>query len=220
NTIEAALYPTIASLISKYGNEVPASQAWESIKDHIEGTSPEKKPNEYHTSDFGIIYRNTITNIICDKFGAKRKHKETGNILIFNPQKVARAGKVYNTKVSIQTKILAVQDKPEDPEGSEGSTATSVGRKDKQDVENEENSSQSNKNTQDIAQNPANILQQNDDRRLSISPEPSVLSEPSVIIQPNIYRLGHTDRFACKNCSIVDDRWFMEKHVCKAQSRK
>jgi hypothetical protein len=219
-TIEAALYPIIVNLISQHGNELSASQLWQSIKDNIEGTSPERRPNEYHTSDYGTIYRNTITNIICDKFGAKRKHKETGNVLIFNPQKVTRAGKGYNTKASIQTKILLVQDKPEDPEGAEGSIKTPTDRKDKQDLENGEDSTQSNKNTQYIVQNTVNILQQNDDRSLSTSPEPSVLSEPSVITQPNIYRLGHTDRFACKNCSIVDDRWFMEKHICKAQSRK
>jgi hypothetical protein len=27
-----------------------------------------------HLSDYDTIYRNTITNIICDKFGAKRKY--------------------------------------------------------------------------------------------------------------------------------------------------
>jgi hypothetical protein len=48
-------------------------------------------------------------------------------------------------------------------------------------IENGEDSAQSNKNTQYIAQNTANILQQNDNRRLSTSPEPSVFSEPSVI---------------------------------------
>jgi hypothetical protein len=35
----------------------------------IEGASNENKPNEYHTCDYGLIYRNTITNIISDKFG-------------------------------------------------------------------------------------------------------------------------------------------------------
>src|SRR5918999_3579099 len=80
---------------------------------------------------------------------------------------------------SIQTKILPLQDKPEDPEGSEGCIETPTDRKYKQDIENREDITQSNKNNQDIAQNTANILQQNDDRGLSTSPEPSVLSEPS-----------------------------------------
>jgi hypothetical protein len=126
-TIEAALCPIIANEISQYGNEQSASRLWQSIKDSIEGTSDERKPNEYHTSDYGTIYRNTITNIICNKFGAKRKHKENGNFLIFDPQKVARAGKVYNTNVRIQTKIRSADNNnhnPEDPKGSEGSLET------------------------------------------------------------------------------------------------
>lgn len=31
-------------------------------------------PMNTHPSDYDTIYRNTITNIICDKFGAKRKY--------------------------------------------------------------------------------------------------------------------------------------------------
>jgi hypothetical protein len=31
-------------------------------------------PMNTHPSDYGTIHRNTITNIICDKFGAKRKY--------------------------------------------------------------------------------------------------------------------------------------------------
>ena len=44
----------------------------------ISGKDDDRKPNEYHTSDYGTIYRNTITNIICDKFGAERKRKNDG----------------------------------------------------------------------------------------------------------------------------------------------
>ena len=93
---------------------------WESITNAVDGYWDERKPNEYQTSEYGTIYRNTITNIICDKFGAKRKHKEKGNYLIFNPEEVTRAGKIYNTKISIQTKLILIQDKPEGTEGMKG----------------------------------------------------------------------------------------------------
>lgn len=33
-----------------------------------------------------------------------------------------------------------------------------------------------------------------------------------VVHNSNIYRLGHSDTWACKNCSLKDDRWFMEQH--------
>jgi energy-coupling factor transporter ATP-binding protein EcfA2 len=220
STIEAALCPIIANEISQYGNELSASRLWQSIKDSIDGTYDERKPNEYHTSDYGTIYRNTITNIICDKFGAKRKHKENGNFLIFDPQKVARAGKVYNTNISIQTKILP-QDSPEDPEGSEGSTETPEDHQDKDDTDNEKDSNTLSKNIQNIAQNPANILKPEDNRNNSVSPKPSLPSEPSAIIttpqQSTIYRIGHTDNWACHNCKQRGDKWFMQNDSCRAQ---
>jgi hypothetical protein len=75
-TIEAAVYPIIANAISHYGNEVSVSKLWQLIKNTIDCTSDERKPNEYQTSDYGTIYRNTITNIICDKFGAKGSIKK------------------------------------------------------------------------------------------------------------------------------------------------
>lgn len=69
STIEAALYPLISNLVSQYGNEVSASQLRQSILSSIEGAYDEGKLNLYRTVDYGKIYRNSITNIICDKFG-------------------------------------------------------------------------------------------------------------------------------------------------------
>jgi hypothetical protein len=31
-------------------------------------------------------------------------------------------------------------------------------------------------------------------------------------LPPYVYRLGHSDRFACKLCNIRDDKWGMIKH--------
>ena len=72
NLIEAALHPIIVNLVSIYGKEVSAGLIWKSITETIEGNSEEKRPNEYQTFDYGTIYRNTITNVICDKFGAEK----------------------------------------------------------------------------------------------------------------------------------------------------
>jgi hypothetical protein len=30
----------------------------------------------------------------------------------------------------------------------------------------------------------------------------------------SIYRLGHSDTFACYNCRQTGDKWFMQKHLC------
>ena len=63
------MYPLISNLVSQYGNEVSASQLRQSILSSIEGAYDERKLNLYRTVDYGKIYRNSITNIICDKFG-------------------------------------------------------------------------------------------------------------------------------------------------------
>jgi hypothetical protein len=34
-----------------------------------------------------------------------------------------------------------------------------------------------------------------------------------------IYRLGHSDTFACKDCKLKGDIWFMEQHPCKGQTK-
>lgn len=108
SSIEAALYPIITNLISENGNQISARILWESIINAMDGYWDERKPNEYQTSEYGIVYRNTITTIICDKFGAKRKHKEKGNDLIFNPEKVTKVDKIYNTKTSIILNLFQI----------------------------------------------------------------------------------------------------------------
>ena len=32
-----------------------------------------------------------------------------------------------------------------------------------------------------------------------------------------IYRIGHTDNWACHNCKQRGDTWFMQKHLCREQ---
>ena len=121
NTIEVFLLPLIINLVSENGIELPASSMWHRITaGGVDGHYDERRPNEYQTADFGTIYRNSITNIICDKFGAQRRHKERGNILIFDPEKLVKIGKSYDIETHIQLKI-PTEDKAEGSEGSEGS---------------------------------------------------------------------------------------------------
>ena len=89
------------------GIELSASSIWHRITaGGVDGHYDERKPNEYQTADYGTIYRNSITNIICDKFGAQRRHKEKGNILIFDPEKLVKIGKSYDMETNIQLKLL------------------------------------------------------------------------------------------------------------------
>jgi hypothetical protein len=54
-----------------------------------------------------------------------------------------------------------------------------------------------------------------EDRNESNSSLPSISEESN-----SIYRLGHSDTFACHNCKQKGDRWFMQKHLCKGGNSK
>jgi hypothetical protein len=46
---------------------------------------------------------------------------------------------------------------------------------------------------------------------------PATIANSTVLtnVSENIYRLGHSDIFGCRNCRQRGDRWFMIKHHCK-----
>jgi hypothetical protein len=113
---EALVYPIIANVVSKIGIEVSTTTIWDSITSSIEGYFETymdkesnvhvKNPNVFYTSDYGTLYRNSIIKMIRDKFGAEMRHKKTGNVFIFDPSHVARAGKTYGKTEAIQTKLV------------------------------------------------------------------------------------------------------------------
>jgi hypothetical protein len=116
NLLESALHPIIVNLVYKHGNELPASLIWNEITSgSIDGLFNPEKPNEYQSADYGTLYRNTITNIICDKFGASKKHTKHGTMLTFDPEKLAKVGKVYDLETNIQTKVTDYSSGDESP---------------------------------------------------------------------------------------------------------
>jgi hypothetical protein len=194
----------------------------------IQGKYDDRKPNEYHSSDYGTIYRNTITNIICDKFGAERKRKNDGTVLIFDIEKLLKAGNVYNSRSSIQTKLSEYEDSSsregsESNEGPRVNTCTAI-----QVYYTIDNSKikvfRNNEHTitPNIATSFANITnKQNYQATLDTKTLNTNLQEPS---QPslqdtiqNIYHIRGTDIWACKKCKQRDDKWYMQKHPCRGK---
>ncbi|KAA2283097.1 hypothetical protein [Candidatus Nitrosocosmicus sp. SS] len=111
-TIEAALLPLILQLMeeeSKIGT-ITFSHFWENVLYYIRGKLDERKPNEYHTEDFGTIYRNSISNVL-QKLGVTSKHHRKHTELIFDKNKVLKNASQYN--ISFQTK-LETQNKDSD----------------------------------------------------------------------------------------------------------
>lgn len=81
-------------MVSKYGTTISVADIWDEIKNKIGGVYDERKPNEYQTFDYDTIYRSTITKIM-EGFGAEREHKKHGNVMIFDKDKLVKAGRMY-----------------------------------------------------------------------------------------------------------------------------
>jgi hypothetical protein len=268
NLIEAALLPIVANLLSAFthgnGNshkkELRSSIIWDNItQGSIEGHYDEKKPNEYQTADYGTIYRNTITNIICDKFGAEKRHDRNGSTLKFDVEKLVKVAKSYDLEIDIQTEVTefqqpqeGIEDKGNDSnnvstaiigdgcDDCDGSIEAMDHYNEKNNLKNANSNLNNCENSNNNATTPANTLTQTESREGILYQELSQPSHPSQFsslssstsskipdytssqIRPEvvkaIYRLGYSDLFACKNCNVKGDKWFMLKHpqYCKA----
>ena len=106
NSVEAALYPILVGLISEHGYELSVGLIWSSLMLKFEGTFREDKPNQYETHDHGMMYKNTITKMIVDKFGSGRRKRKDGNVIIFDKEKLSRFVNVYDTSVNIRVDLL------------------------------------------------------------------------------------------------------------------
>lgn len=93
SSLDHALLPIIADLIKDNGSKFPFKTFWNALKENIPGKEDEKKPNEYHTEDYGTLYSTTITGLLSDVFGATTKHGRKGNILIFDPDIIEKLSK-------------------------------------------------------------------------------------------------------------------------------
>ena len=212
NAIEPVIYGLVVDLVSRIGRTVTTSQVWNAITSGgIPGSYDSKKPNEYQTQDYDTIYRNTVGKIISDNFGAEPKHMRDGNAFVFDLEKLAKAGRVYDIEVSIQTNLPR-----EGCEGSEGSydqEGDNSNRGISQEQEQDDNIS----NDNDIKQQISEEMKEGKGPMPGI--EPSQPSQPSHTF-PNIHRLGNTDQFGCTDCNLRGDKWFMQEHKCRRSKSK
>jgi hypothetical protein len=86
-TLEPILHRVVTNLVNRHGNELYVKTIWDELRTSIlDGYYDEKKPNEYQTLEYGTIYNNSISNILEHTFGGRSKHKESGNLFIFDPK--------------------------------------------------------------------------------------------------------------------------------------
>jgi hypothetical protein len=71
---------------------------WDRFRSTIPGHQDPNKPNEYHTADFGTVYRTTITSNLQDFLGGESTHSRDGNMLTFDKDLISAARtEVMNT---------------------------------------------------------------------------------------------------------------------------
>jgi hypothetical protein len=94
--IEFALQPLIVKQLTKNDNtELSLEQIWNALPDNIPGKYNPQNPDEYQTNEYGPIHRNKLSQKIVDAFGAVRKRKKNGIVLIFDEEKIKELKKTY-----------------------------------------------------------------------------------------------------------------------------
>jgi hypothetical protein len=93
NSKQAILYPVVMSAITLYGNQVTVGQIWERLQTDIDGRLVDGREDAYQIEGIGIIYRNTLSKFLKDKFGAKTSpsHNDSRRLLFELPKLQAMA---------------------------------------------------------------------------------------------------------------------------------
>jgi len=70
--------------------EAYASEYWDILPVVILGQQDEKKPCEYHSTEFGTLYKGTIGKILHDSFGVESEHANRGALYTFDRHNIER----------------------------------------------------------------------------------------------------------------------------------
>ena len=104
STIESILLQIVATLVKYEGPEISSQKIWNELMEEIPGMLNEKNPNEYHTNDYGTIYRtSTLPSYLGDSFGGVVKHTKKGNFWIFNRETIENLAKEDKSRITIST---------------------------------------------------------------------------------------------------------------------
>lgn len=103
DTLNAYLYGLVKRLLkSKNSPELSSSEIWGQLGEELVGNPIPNKPLSFDTERYGVISQSSVTKTLIEVFGAcKPKHHGKINTLIFNKEKLDRAGMTY--EISIET---------------------------------------------------------------------------------------------------------------------
>ena len=150
----------------------------------------------------------------------------SGSVLIFDVDKLAKLGRSYDLTVHVQLKFSEQNSQTDSSDNSDGSSKTSTMCVKSNDIKIANNLG----NQINISQENLNYTVNNTEEKNESSSITSLeLSEPSYpsasnpvsnftkdqVTRRTIYRIGRSDNFACNNCKVKGDKFYMEGHACK-----
>src|SRR5215211_5577037 len=125
SSIESVLLKVVETLLKFNGPKISSKSIRNELMQEIPGILNEKNPNEYHTDDYGTIYRtSTLSSYLGDSFGGVVKHRKKGNDWIFDPEIIQRLAQEDKTRIIIKNIDEGVNTVKAPGEG--GSTSTEI----------------------------------------------------------------------------------------------
>ena len=125
-TLEAIIYPIVLDAVAKHGERISSTELWQLITESLEGELDGN--NVFYSSEYGKLYRNTVTSVICDKFSAEPERTREGYILTFNPDKLRNTAKIYSSGI-IKTKPIEECSQDFEHDCEQVNTVNTVNRK-------------------------------------------------------------------------------------------
>lgn len=115
---DAIIYPAVKETVEKLGNNIQSSEFWNEVTriltERQEGEKDPDNPNIFQSSDFRL-YKNTLTTLCCDKFGAETDHTYKGSIITFDVDHLNKVSKLYDNTKGIKT-VPVDPDTPDTPD--------------------------------------------------------------------------------------------------------
>jgi hypothetical protein len=216
STLHAFLYRVIKDLIKNQGStRLESHIIWGYIRNNLQGAEVPGKPLSYDTSEFGIISQKDITQTLEHIFGARVGKSDGIKVIQFDLSKLKRLGRIYD--LSLEVKI-------EETKGNEQGEEIRDDRDDWDDV-GIGRYTKSSTNERKINPNYEASERENPSVRQVVDP----LNGPDRPYRPSterenamqtIYRLGHSDKFACQKCKMRGDIHEMKVHECNGKNKK
>lgn len=231
-SLEYALVSILCNLIGTEANDsLPVSRVWQKIvtafggSRYFDNEGNDSYPDEFHSTEYGTLYKRSVMKIIYDKLGAesKREGQERIRHVSFNIGELLRIEKFYDSEVRIKT-TLKMADNKDNKDNRPDNTPIPKEENSVSLVANNESTDSKDMSDSTVSYlffNKSNrkdgINENTKNAKSSISVGRVVLVGHTINQARNagkIHRIGHSDRFYCEDCSLSDDIYFMRDHDC------